>query len=586
MKNILFLFLLLAQSLVAQVSFEARTNRSAVPVNDMVRVDFTMNGDGDNFKAPSFAEFKQAHGPSTSVQQSWFNGKSTFTKTYTYYLAAPKEGKYTIGAATVEIEGVLYKTQPITVQITAPVQKSQPGVPGQISTEDLSKELQLVAEVSKGNPYVNEPVTVTYKLYVSDNIGVRNWRELESPKYNDFWTQSIDVRDLRPERGELNGQSMRYLILRRTVLYPQKSGKLAIAPLVLEVDTQVPTGRRDFFGRPQIAEKSLRVQAGARHINAMALPEQGRPEFFSGAVGQFEFETKLTKSTLKYGESAELVVSISGDGNFKLFDLPKPKVPAAIEMYEPVTADKVQTTVGGMKGKISSTYTLVPSYEGNYTIEGLPFAYFDYKKGKYITVTSEDLTLRVTDGPGVAQGAPAAQAGVQKQEVAAQQAFQFIRTEAKWEDKNRSLWLGSGMFFAILALPFIAMLLLVVLRKKKEAMDRDVEGNRLRKSNMLAKKYLSQAKSELGNKEAFYVALEKSIYNFLKAKLNVMTSEMSKENIVSLLESKQISEATRNQFTELMSSLELARYAPSTDSSMQQDYERAVALINELSKSI
>jgi uncharacterized protein YcfL len=94
----------------------------------------------------------------------------------------------------------------------------------QISADDA---LHLVAEISKVNPYINEPITVVYKLYFSYNVGISNFRELDKPKYNDFWSQNNEIKQLQVEDGTYNGEKIRVVILRKTVLYPQKSGKLA-----------------------------------------------------------------------------------------------------------------------------------------------------------------------------------------------------------------------------------------------------------------------------------------------------------------------------------------------------------------------
>ncbi len=90
----------------------------------------------------------------------------------------------------------------------------------------------------------------------------------------------------------------------------------------------------------------------------------------------------------------------------------------------------------------------------------------------------------------------------------------------------------------MLLLPFLAIPLAILIRKKKDERDADVTGNRIRKADSLAKKYLSSAKKNLGQKEAFYVALEKALHNYLKAKLNIETSDFNKEKIETLLKQK------------------------------------------------
>ncbi|MFT7165014.1 MAG: hypothetical protein ACI9CZ_001599, partial [Flavobacterium sp.] len=111
-------------------------------------------------------------------------------------------------------------------------------------------------------------------------------------------------------------------------------------------------------------------------------------------------------------------------------------------------------------------------------------------------------------------------------------------------------------------------------------------GNRIRRNNKLAKKYLSEAKKQIKNKEPFYVALEKAMHNFLKAKLHIETSEMSKDNIRELLLEKNASPEGVNDFIALTENCEIARYAPASSATIQKDYDRAVAIISELEKQI
>ena len=226
MKKYILLLLISFQGLLAQVQFEAKVSRNSLGLNERLRVDFIMNVDGDNFVQPNFEGFRVIAGPSQQISQSWINGRSSFEKIYSYFLLPLQKGNLVIKQAVIEFNGQLYKTAPIRVIVTNPVQQqadpNDPNAP-QISADN---NIYLVADISKTNPYINEPITVVYKLYFSYNIGITNWRELDKPKYNDFWSQNIDIKQLVGEEGMFKGEKYRFVTLRKTVLYPQKSGKL------------------------------------------------------------------------------------------------------------------------------------------------------------------------------------------------------------------------------------------------------------------------------------------------------------------------------------------------------------------------
>ncbi|PRZ26348.1 BatD family protein [Flavobacterium granuli] len=581
MKRHLILLLLSFQGLLAQVQFEAKVSKTTLGLNERLQVDFFMNIDGDNFNEPSFDGFRVVGGPMQQVSQSWVNGRSSFEKVYTYYLLPNQKGSLVIKQATIEYNGRVYKTSPIKINVTAAVEL--PKDPNDISIS-ADNNIYLVADISKTNPYINEPITVVYKLYFSYNIGITNWRELNKPKYNDFWSQNIDIKKLVAEEGMFKGEKYRYVVLRKTVLYPQKSGKLEIEPLSLDIDVQLPTNRRNMFGQMVLKEDSKRVSAGAKTIAVRALPEAGKPADFSGAVGNFDFKVTPSKTNLKNGESLDLVVSVSGKGNMKLFNLPKPVVPNALEMYDAVHNEQVNTSLAGMSGKISDSYTIIPQYKGNYPIKPMQFSYFDLGSGTYKTLSSAEIMINVLDGPTDTRAV--ASANPDKNKITSNEQFKFIKLKTDLVPVAENDFFGSNLYLGLLFAPFLILPLIVLFKNKKEAIDGDIVGNRIKMNNKLAKKYLSEAKKQINNKEPFYVALEKAMHNFLKAKLHIETSEMSKDNIKELLLNRNAKPEAVNDFIALTENCEVARYAPSSTATIQQDFDKAVLIISELEKQI
>ena len=381
------------------------------------------------------------------------------------------------------------------------------------------------------------------------------------------------------------GEKFRYVVLKKTILYPQKSGKLTIEPLSLDIDVELPTNRRNMYGQMEIKQDSKRVSAGAKTITVRALPEAGKPEDFSGAVGSFDFKVTPSKTSLKNGESLDLVVSVVGKGNLKLFTLPKPVVPNALEMYDAVHNEQVNTPLSGMAGKISDSYTIIPQYKGDYPIKPMQFSYFDLNSGKYRTITSQEIVVKVLDGPTQAVASDS-NSGTGKNQVVVNEQFKYIKLQTKLEPIKANDFFGSKLFYSLLLIPFGLVPIIILAKKKKEAIDGDITGNRIKRNNRLAKKYLSEAKKQINNKEPFYVALEKAMHNFLKAKLHIETSEMSKDNIKEILLSKNANPASVNEFIALTENCEIARYAPSSSATIQKDYEKAVSIISDLEKQL
>ena len=583
-RNILLLTFFISGLLSAQeVSFDAKVSKKQLGINERLRVDFTMNTDGDNFEPPSFENFTVVGGPSQSINNSWINGVRSFSKSYSYFLAPKKRGEFTIGQATIEIDGKTYKTLPVKITVTAAIDKPKdPNDPNYIASE----KIHLVAEISNGNPYLNEAITVVYKLYVAQNTGVRNWREIDSPRYNDFWSQNIDVKGIDIKQGTYNGEDYRYVVLRKTVLYPQKTGKLTIEPLSLDITVEIPSNRRDVFGR-SMSTVNRTVASRNRVINVKPLPENGKPENFSGAVGSFDFKVTTNKESLKATEALELKVSVSGKGNLKLFRLPKPTLPSALEVYEPEHSEKVNTRTSGMQGTISDSYTVVPNFQGSYPIPKVSFSYFDLKTKQYKTLTSERLIIEVNEGPQSA-GSTNNTPGVLTENIipANLNSFSSFKTSTKFQPIISEPFFNSNLFWFLLLGPFLLIPFIMFVVKRRTTSALDVTGNKIRKTNRLARKYLSNAKKSLGQKEQFYNALERALHNYLKSKLRLETSEFNKEKIEELLGNKNINSATLEGFISLLTSCELARYTPLSTVDMQNDYKKAAGVINDLDKQL
>lgn len=580
---ILSFFLTISAVGVAQVRFEAKASKQKLGVNERLRVDFEMNQDGDNFKPPSFNGFTVVGGPNQAVSNSWINGKRTYSKTYSYFLAPTARGKFTIGQAEITVDGEVYKTSPIQVEVTAAVDQPTDGD----NTEFVASEnLHLVAEISNASPYLNEAITVVYKLYVSPRVSVSNWREMDSPVYSDFWSQNIDIRQLKIESGQYQGEPYRYVVLRKTILYPQKTGELEIEPLTLSVSVDVPSDKRDFFGGRLYTTVEKTVAAGKRTINVKPLPEEGKPADFTGAVGNFDFKVTPSRTELAATESMNVQVQVSGNGNLKLFELPELEVPQSLEKYEPERTENVRTDLNGTQGSLTNNYTIVPTRKGEFEIPPSRFSYFDLKSESYKTITSGEIVLDVAAAPAGSTYIPRGNSAARQTVELSGNQFRYIKLSTDLKPMDSGSFFMSWIFWGMVSLPPLFILLAVFLGKKRETMANDVRGNRIKRANKLTRKYLSSAKKNLGNEKEFYIALERALHNYLRAKLHIQTSEMSKDRIKDLLDEKNVDPVTANDFIELLKSCEFARYTPSSNVEMQQDYERAARIISALDKQL
>ena len=587
-KIILLIFFTYYSSVYSQdqgVSFITEVSKKKLGVNENVRVDFKMNKDGDNFEAPSFDGFRVVGGPNQSVSNMWINGKRTFSKTYSYFITPIKKGSYSIGQAKIEIDSKIYKTIPVKITVSESVTiNKDPNDASYVANENL----HLVAEISNIKPYLNQGFSVVYKLYYSPQINVTNVGEIESPEFNNFWSNNIKIPRLQIERGSFKGESYNYVIWKKIVLYPQKSGKLNILPLSLDVSVDVPTNKRDFFGNRIYTQLSKTVTAGKREINVSDLPENA-PENFSGAVGEFEVELTSTKTELNASESLQVTLKVTGKGNLKLFSLPNLEVPSSLEKYDPEYKENVKTNIAGMSGNIANTYTLVPQFKGKYPIASVEFVYFNPKSKSYETIFSKEILINVLEGPSSysQNNIDLKSSNSITNEISnSNNEFKFIKTKAGLTLLKKSNFIYSMTFYLLLLFPVSLIILVLLFFKSKKHSLSEIKDYKSRRANNLAKKYLLESKISLEKKDVFYIALEKALHNFLKSKFLIETSEFNKVKITRLLSEKNIKKETIELFINLIENCEFARFTPASDVAVNNDYKNAVKVISEIDKQI
>jgi len=568
----------------AQVSFEAKVSKKRLGLNERLRVDFEMNENGDNFIPPLFTGFQVVSGRQQAVSRSWVNGVRSFSKTYTYFLTPKLKGKITLDQAQITINGEVYKTTPITIEVTEAVEK--PNDPNNIDYI-TDENIKLVAEISNSNPYLNEGISVVYKLYFRNPISISDVQELESPSYGDFWSHLIKIGQVRVNtKGVYNGEPYNEVVWRKVVLYPQKTGKLNIEPLTLNLSLSVPSNRRDLFGRRILTQGQKTITAGRRVIDVKSLPEKNKPPGFTGAVGQFDFDVILDKDALKASESFQATLKVKGNGNLKLFNLPKINVPNTLEVYEPEHTENVKINLSGMDGTIEDAYTIVPQYQGKYPIPPVQFSYFDPKTKNYKSVRSQDLLVDVFEGP-VAGNSRDESKSLTKQLVdTADTTFSFIILNTKLSPINTTAFWKSTLFWSLLGLPIMLMFLAFLLKRFILERKEDSVSSKQREAQRLAKKYLSSAKKAFEDQVVFYEALERALHNYLKAKLQIETTELTKDKIERLLLNKKVNKQTALDFVAVIENCELARYAPGSSVSIKVDYEKASSVIASIDRQL
>ena len=574
-KKILILFLAFSSFVLsAQVNFEATVSKSKLALNERLRIDFVMNQNGDNFSPPEFENFQIIGGPNQSIKTSYVNGERKFSKTYSYFLKPLKKGMLSINQASIEIDGEIYKSLQIEVLITDSVKQPSDSTTQYYNDDDI----ELRALISKGSPYLNEPITVVYKLYYKAPINISDARETETPKFKDFWSQTIKIPQLKVTREIYKGQNYNVVEWRKVVLYPQKIGELEISPLSLNLVLDVPTDKRDFFGNVIYDQTSQIISTGMRRIIVKDLPQLGKPASFSGAVGNFEFDVILNKNSLRATESFQAELKVKGNGNLKLFDLPDILVPNSMELFEPEREELISTNLSGMSGSVSKFFTVIPRFQGNFPIEEVEFSYFDPDTEKYKVLKSPRLTIDVYDGPVISNTN-----NNNSNIITSNDSFRFIKLNGNLREVKNDVFFQSQFFYTLATTPFILLLSFLLFtaykRNKKES-----SSELIRIEERKIHKMIDSAKESIGDKILFYDKIEKAIIKSLIVKFSIRMEALNKEKIQQIGQEKGLTKDDVLLIIKLIENCEKAKYSRSSDSIMNKDLESAKKVISSILK--
>ena len=606
--SILFLFVGIALGAYAdEVIFKAQAPKQVV-VGKPFQFTLSVNQRSRDLRAPEFTDFDVLSGPytSTSSSTSFVNGRrtSSFEQTYTYMLMAQRTGSFTIGPATVKVDGEQVQSNGVRMEVLPadqqPQQQAQsnPNTQSSQSTQSSqgnqsSENLFVRTIASKTRVHEQEALMISYKLYFANVDVTQLTNNTMLPEFTGFLKQDLEQGEIQTELEHYNGRNYQTAVLYRTILYPQHSGDIKIEPANFEAVLRVQTQQRarsifdDFFGSYTNVTKMLTAPSVTIHV--AALPG-GKPAGFSGGVGKFSMTPSISQTELQANEAVTIKIDITGSGNMKLLKTPAIDWPEGFEPYDPKVTNNFRTTTAGVSGTKSIEYLAIPRSAGEYTIPAVKFSYFDIDEKAYKTLSTPDYTIQVKRGNGANSGngensEPQVVSYTQKEDIKQLGTdIRYIDTKPLQIKNEKLIIINYDFLWLWYVVPLIiALILLVVLRKQiKEAAD--ITRVRYKRANKVAQKRLKAAASALksNNKDAFYAAIEQAAWTYLSDRLSIPTADLNKENIATLLRQKGVSDALISEVMKVLGTAEFARYAPSTDHAMDDLFTATTNLINNL----
>lgn len=550
-----------------EIGFTASVDRNSIATGEYVKLTVALTNSQERFEAPVFGGLVVVQGPYESSNFNYVNGRMSSSVSRTWVLTATAPGRYTIGPAKARIGGGIIQTEPITIEVTKGT--ARPSDPNTTQAQSRDANLFATISLSKTKAYVGEQITATYTLYSRySNIELSKY---EVPKMDGFWAEEIDLGETNwdDQLQTINGLQYRTAVLKRQVIFPQRSGKLAIAPMELECLVN-----RSFFNRGSMVS----IRSNALEITAMPLPTPAPPGF-KGAVGELNMAASMDRNAVKANEAIELTVSYSGRGNLKLMEAPTINFPSDMETYDPKVTDKISVNGSGMSGSRTFQYLVIPRHEGEYPLDPVTFCYFDTGAGQYRTIQADPMTIQVS--PGDAGAAVSIQRPSKNEVEVLGRDIRYIRTDDMDLRPLGSHLFGSTAWVAGMAAPALAFGLFVGWRRRRDAAGRDVIGSRRRLADSVARKHLELAEKALksSDRNTFYDAMGRALHGYIADKFALGPAEANRENIMQRLAGGPDAEEIAGSFVRLMALCDMARFAPVDDTPAQGLFDDAAALI-------
>ena len=577
-----------------------------VVVGDQFRLSYKVSTqDIDDFSAPAVSGFDILMGPSRSMQSSFqmINGRTTQSSsvTFTYILNATKAGTYTIGPASVTVNGKKHQSNSLRIQVLPPDKtrsnsSSNSGSNsggGRMHTQDAGsqitgKDLFIAVTASKKRVYEQEAILLTYKVYslvsLSQLMG-------DMPDLDGFHTQEIPLPQQKSLKMEhYNGRNYGTVLWRQYVLFPQRSGKLTIPSIkfqavVVQQNRNIDPFDAFFGGGSAMTEVQKTIVAPALTIQVDPLPEP-RPANFSGAVGQFTLKSSLTPKEIKTNDALTLRLTVSGTGNMKLMKAPVVNFPKDFESYDAKTTDNTKRGREGATGEMIFDYLAVPRHSGKYTVPSVEFCYFDPAAKQYKTLKSDSYDLEVAKGKG-GEG----NSSYNKREdveLLASDIRYIHQGDVSLRQPGDTLF-GTLKYALCYLIPLLVFVVLIVIFRKKATDSSNVVMMKHKKANKVAARRMKQAQALLrANKPSeFYEEVLKAMWGYVGDKLNIPVAELNKENVNEKLLQHGVSQETADAFLSVLNDCEFARYAPGDPAqTMDKIYMASVKVMSEMENMI
>ena len=465
--------------------------------------------------------------------------------------------------------------------------QQQDNIPqGEVDDQELFVRINL----DRKSVYQGEHVVATIKIYT--RVDLANFIDMKFPSYNGFYTQDIEIpQQISLNRENVNGKIYEAGVIKKTILFPQRSGELTIEPFEITCAVRQRVRRSqsvfdDFFGTPfQTVQKKL--ISPAVKVNVKPLPAN-KPEGFTGAVGNLKMTASIDKQVVNTNDAITLKVKLTGNGNLKLIEPLKFDFPADFEVYDPKTDANITNNASGSTGIKTFDYLIIPRHSGQFEIPSVPFSYFNPETEKYLTLQTPAFQIVVNKGADDLSTAVVSSFSKEDVKLIGTD-IRYIKTAPfKLFPKSSFIVLNPYFWLSFPALIVVFVILLLV-RKEQIRNNANLARVKNRRAAKLSRKRLKLAHTLLlkNQREKFFEEIQKALWGYLSDKMAIPVAELTKDRVAEALLENKVPNEMVGSVMSLIDRAEFARFAPvQGNHDMEEMYNELYTMIIALDQNI
>jgi hypothetical protein len=544
----IFLALFIPHAAEAQ-EVRAFADRTQVSLGESLQLTVSVSGGDGKADISPIRDFKViSRGTSSSVQI--VNGRMSRETAENYTLIPLTEGRLKIPPLDVTVDGKVFKTEEIIIQVSKTPQQS-----------DKRQYLFVEAQVSNTEPYEGQQIIYTFKFFV--NVRLANAR-FQKPDFKGFTAKETVEKpeDRKSYRTVVSGREYNVTEL-SFVLIPMSAGEKIIEPAVLEADLMMSRRKADpffndpFFGGTELEPGVFKTEP--IKVNVKPLPPYTGEGKFSGLVGNFDIHAFVENADINEGDSATLSITVEGTGNITDMEEPQIVVPDALKPYKDAPSEDIKIGESGYSGQKVFRTALVGVREGEYHLDQICLNYFDISKGSYQSKATIPLTIKVH--PAKEKDKPQIYSAPPENGKPSKQKVEFTgRDILPLKEELDALQPQKTMTLTLFALLFFAPILICILLKAALIFSRKDDSPAVIMMRR-AEKALKEASASHLSGDEFLSALYRALVSAVLSKAGTKGESLTYSEAASILQNCGYSEKTATSASDLLEKIESAKFS-------------------------